>query len=198
MHFAEFVQRVWRSAELKTPSLDELVRRWTWRMRGAQIGRGTKVPRAMATWPHQIKIGRDCTLQEDIFFNFDHYWVPGPSIIIGDNVFIGRGVEFNIRGKLTVESDCLIAAGTRLIDHNHGIRTGRLIRHQECNSNDITVKAGGWIGANAVILPGVELGEGCVVGAGAVVTRSVPCFQVWAGVPAQFIACRPADVHTIK
>jgi acetyltransferase-like isoleucine patch superfamily enzyme len=47
-----------------------------------------------------------------------------------------------------------------------------------------------WIAANAVILPGVTIGDGAVVAAGAVVTRNVPAFEVWGGVPASFIKRR--------
>ena len=44
-----------------------------------------------------------------------------------------------------------------------------------------------FIGVNTIILPGVEIGDNCIIGAGAVVTKSIPANQVWAGVPARYI-----------
>lgn len=47
-----------------------------------------------------------------------------------------------------------------------------------------------WVGASAIIMRGVTIGEGAVVGAGAVVTKDVPSYEIWAGVPARRIATR--------
>ena len=49
------------------------------------------------------------------------------------------------------------------------------------------MKEGSWIGANAIILPGVTIGKNAVVGAGSVVTKNVPDFSVFAGAPARLI-----------
>lgn len=55
----------------------------------------------------------------------------------------------------------------------------------------IVIVADVWIGANAVILRGVTIGRGAIVAAGAVVTRSVPEFEIWGGVPAKKLGVRP-------
>ena len=111
MRPSEFIQRLWRRWELCLPNPAAVLRRLVWQARGLQIGRGTSLPRCSATWPHQVRIGANCILQPEIFFNVDHFWVPGPMITLGDRVFVGKGVEFNCREQIAVGDDAMIAAG---------------------------------------------------------------------------------------
>jgi galactoside O-acetyltransferase len=91
-------------------------------------------------------------------------------------------------GQILIDEDCLIGPGVvfRTANHNYHDRN-TLIRLQGHSSADIIVEKDVWIGANAVILPGVTIGRGSVVGAGAVVTRNVESYSVVAGVPAKKI-----------
>lgn len=186
MTFSETSQRIWRYAVLQAPNPFELIRITVWRLRGAKIGCGTRFPRTMATWPHQVRIGRDCVLQPDIFFNYAHFWQPGPSFVIGDRVFVGRGVEFNIQGRIEVGDDALIASGCVFVDHDHGLSSYGPINKQGSEVRPIVIGSNVWIGANAAVLKGVAIGRGAVVGAGAVVTKSIPAGEVWVGNPARF------------
>lgn len=190
MKTSELIQRVWRKAELSLPNPAAVLRCLLWRFRGLQIGGCTPLPRCRMTWPHQVRIGSHCVLQPDIFFNVDHYWAPGPMIAVGDRVFIGRGVEFNCRKRITVGDDALIASGCHLVDCNHGTAAGWLIREQEITSEEIVVGRGAWLGAAVIVLQGVKIGDGAIVGAGSVVTKSVPAGEIWAGVPAKFLRRR--------
>ena len=54
-----------------------------------------------------------------------------------------------------------------------------------------------WLGAGVIVLPGVHLGRGCVIGAGAVVTGDVPAGEVFAGVPATRIASRSIKIYSL-
>lgn len=180
------LQKLWhRLALLKRP-VQEL-RKLHLRLRGASIGKGTLIPRMQVTWPHQVRLGCNCVLQPDIFFNYSHYWTPGPSMIIGDGVFIGRGCEFNIREKIVVGDDCLIASNCTFVDANHGREPEQAMKAQPLTSAAITLGRNVWIGAQCVILKGVTIGDGAVVGAGSVVTRSIPAGETWGGVPARKI-----------
>lgn len=189
---AEIVQRAFRRWEC-APSLASAMRRIFWQMRGAQIGSGTRLPRAEFTWPHQLKIGKDCILQPDIFFNFQNYWTPGPSIVVGDRVFIGRGVEFNILARIEIGDDALIASGCVFVDHNHGVSAHCLMNEQANVVEPISVGRGAWLGANVVVLKGVKIADGAVVGAGSIVTKCIPEGEIWAGNPAHFIRRRLDD-----
>ncbi len=157
---------------------------------GSKIGRGTIVQRISITWPHQIQIGDDCVLEQDIFFKFDGIWAPGPSIVIGDGVFIGRGCEFNIKKFIRLGNHCLIGSGTKFIDHDHGIRLNQLMSQQEGPEARINIGTDVWLGDNVVILKGVAIGDGAIVGAGAIVTKSVPNNEIWGSIPAKRIGTR--------
>ena len=157
---------------------------------GVKVGKQTLFPCLTITWPHQLQIGNHCSLEPDIFFKFDGIWCPGPSIVIGDNVFIGRGCEFNIKKSIHVGNDSLIGSGTKFIDHDHGIQLGQLMRKQSGPEAAIVIGADVWIGGNVIVLKGVTIGDGAIVGAGAVVTKPVGSLEIWAGIPAKKIGIR--------
>jgi acetyltransferase-like isoleucine patch superfamily enzyme len=163
------------------------------RLQGARIGRGTLVPRLEVTWPHQLAIGARCLLHQGCVFEYCHgVWLPGPSIIIGDRVFIGRYCEFNIRQGIRLGNDCLVASGCKFIDHDHGMMLGTPMNVQAGPESEIVLEDDVWLGVNVVVLKGVTIGRGAVVAAGAVVTKSIPPYEVWGGVPARRIAQRAA------
>jgi len=162
------------------------IRKILLKLRGMQIGDGTVIPKCLVTWPHQVKIGKRCILQPDIFFNYDHYWTPGPSIRVGNRIFIGRGVEFNIKGGIDIGDDCLIASGCIFVDSNHGVLPDLAMNQQPLVVCPIKIGNNAWIGARSIILKGVTIGEGSVIGAGSVVTKSIPAGEIWVGNPARF------------
>ena len=164
-----------------------------WRLLGMKIGVGTYLPRIFVTWPHQVSLGRNCTLEHGIYFKFDGIWEPGPSLTVGENVFIGTGCEFNFRRKIEIGSYCLIAAGCRFIDHDHGNarRDVPMARQTDGSEAPIVLEEDVWLGANAVVLKGVTISRGAIIAAGAVVATNVPQFEIWGGVPARKLGERP-------
>ena len=164
---------------------------------GLQTGKNSRLGTMRVTWPHQVMIGDNCKLEDNIFFKYDGIWKPGPSIVIGDRVFIGADCEFNIRLRIEIGNDGLIASGCKFIDHDHGILEGQLIRAQRGNGKEINIGNDVWLGCNVVVLKGVDIGEGVVVAAGAVVTRSIPAGEIWGGVPARKIGMRKRESEHI-
>jgi acetyltransferase-like isoleucine patch superfamily enzyme len=189
----EILQRTVRRAML-FPWPGGFIRKSYLQMLGARIGRGTRVSRCRVSWPHQLMIGEKCILEQHIYFKFDWYWTPGPNIVIGNRVFIGRGVEFNIQAGIQIGDDCLIASGCVFVDHDHGMDLGQPMRSQPPKILPIEVGNNVWIGANAVLLKGINIGEGAVVGAGSVVTKSIPTNEIWCGNPAK----KMGDRKTLK
>jgi len=186
---SELLNRIIHKAQFRLSSILgstlRRARRIGWQARGMSLGKGTLPGKISANWPHQISIGSGCALEEELVFKFDGIFAPGPSIVIGNNVFLGRQCEFNIQKGITIADDCLIASGCKFIDHDHSMDAGRPIGITPGAEAEIKLGPNVWLGVNVVVLKGVEIGEGAVVGAGAVVTRSIPPFEIWAGVPAR-------------
>ena len=90
---------------------------------------------------------------------------------------------------ITIEDDVMLGAGVHMYVNNHRFDDVRrpIIDQGYYPSEPVLLRAGCWVGANAILLPGVVVGENAVVGAGSVVTRSVPARTIVAGSPARVI-----------
>lgn len=109
----------------------------------------------------------------------------------GVEVSFGPGCHiYEPRAGLSIGKHCMIGGGVLICGVNHGISSGAIMRHQKSESLPIAIKDDVWIGMGAVITPGVTVGEGAIVCAGAVVIADVPPGFMVAGVPARFIKKR--------
>ncbi len=106
----------------------------------------------------------------------------GQNIAIGRNVFLNAGCHFQDQGGITIGDGALIGHGVVLATLNHEPDPAR---RNELRPAPIAIGRDVWIGARAVVTPGVTIGDGAIVAAGAVVTRDVPPRTVVAGVPAR-------------
>lgn len=134
-----------------------------------------------------LKAGRHVFLDHRVYLKYP--WM----VRMGDHVSINRGVEFYPDffggGRIVLGSNVRVAPNVRL--HAAGHDTADLA-YTEIGGT-ITVGDDVWIGAGAILLPGVTVGPRSVVGAGSVVTRDVPADTVVAGVPARVIRQRDAE-----
>jgi acetyltransferase-like isoleucine patch superfamily enzyme len=165
-------------------------RKVIYKIQGMKIGSNTSLPKIHVTWPHQVSIGKKCIIENGVYFKYDGIWSDGPSIIIEDEVFIGSNCEFNSNCGIKIGKFSNIASGCRFIDHDHGIKSGERIGAQPTVMGKIILGRDVWLGVNVVVLKGVTIGDGAVVAAGAVVTKSIPAFEIWAGVPGKKIGER--------
>lgn len=108
----------------------------------------------------------------------------GKNISIGKNVFINSGCRFQDPGGITIGDGALIGHNVVLATLNHDIDPRK---RSDMHPAPIFVGNNVWIGANATILPGVTIGDGSIVAAGAVVIKNVPTNVIVGGVPAKII-----------
>ncbi len=107
-------------------------------------------------------------------------------VIIGDHTRIG--LHNTVIGPVTIGNHVNLAQGITVTALNHNFENVELrIDEQGVSTNPVTIADDVWIGANAVVLPGVSIGSHSVVAAGAVVTKDVPAHSLVAGVPAKII-----------
>jgi len=117
-------------------------------------------------------------------------WAIKNGLICGKDVAVMRGTTFGSEPYLiTLKDHVRISTNVTFINHDGGIWTiHRMEKYRNIKKfGAITVGEYSFIGASSVILPGVKIGQNCVVGAGSVVTKSIPDNTVVAGVPARKI-----------
>lgn len=131
-----------------------------------------------------IKIGKKTFIHMGSFFE-------GNNIIIGNNSVIGRNCYLGgSGGKLTIKNNVSITAQTYIFCSTH-LKNSPVF---ECISSNVTIEDRAWIGARAMILPGVRIGEGAILGAASTATKNIPDFAVWAGTPAKQIGVRSRNL----
>jgi len=113
---------------------------------------------------------------------------------VGEEVEIGHDTEIEYSGGVAIEDHVWISQHVLIDTHKHLVKTRQLKKDQGVRMNPLRICRDAWIGAFAVILPGVQrIGQGAVIGAGSVVTRDVPDYAVVGGVPAVVIGERKED-----
>lgn len=137
------------------------VRKFFYRAAGAKIGKGSTIHMWARFYnPSGIKVGEDS--------------------IIGDHAFLDG------RAKLSIGSHVDIASQVLIYNSEHDIGSPSFDPIEE----EVAIDDYVFVGPRVIIQPGVKIGKGSVVAAGAVVTKNIPEFEVWGGVPARFIVKR--------
>lgn len=147
-----------------------------------ELGRGCKIhadASVDASRSPGVKFGDKVTLNR-------YAYVQGGNggVRLGDRVEINNFSIVNGTGGVDIGEDTLVGPGVRIISYQHRHARGATIRSQPVIALPIRIGRDVWLGANAVILAGVTIGDGAVVAAGAVVREDVPAYAVVAGVPA--------------
>lgn len=135
------------------------------------------VPESTNIWqfcvvlPH-AQIGENCNICSHCFIEND--------VVIGNNVTVKCGVQ--VWDGITLEDDVMVGSNVTFTNDMYPKSKNedwKLLRTKVCK--------GASIGAGAVILPGLTIGEGAMIGAGSVVTKDVPAGELWIGNPARFM-----------
>jgi acetyltransferase-like isoleucine patch superfamily enzyme len=175
----------------------DLVPHWLYRpwTRALQLGPGTIVgkPRLLSG-AQFIQIGRGCHIREGAWLGVypqpnEPRPDPRPHLVLEDGVYLGfyaclTAIDLVHIGAGSVISDYFYAS-----DHTHGHdpRLGSPASQPLVSKGPVRIGRNCFIGYRASILPGVVLGDSCVVGAHAVVTRSFPAMTMLVGVPARVV-----------
>ena len=122
----------------------------------------------------------------------------GGSITLEDGVYVGPYAILYGHGGLRIGRDSMIAGHSFIVASNHQFDDSSIpVAYQPEKSLGINIGNDVWIGAGAKILDGVTLGDRCVIGAGAVVTRSIDANMIAVGVPARVTGQRGSQVDGV-
>jgi acetyltransferase-like isoleucine patch superfamily enzyme len=143
-----------------------------------------RAKRALMQW-RGASIGPNPKIWRDVWV--DDY----RKLTIGADVSIGKSAMLICHGGVTVGDQVMIAHGAQIVSAGHRIpEGGASMRFSGLDVAPIVVEDGAWIGAGAIVLPGVTVGRGSIVAAGAVVTKDVAPNTMVGGVPAMTIGSR--------
>ena len=117
------------------------------------------------------------------------------TLIVGSDTWIGPYNNFRLAGGTTIRigEGCLISQFCTIVAANHELSRRTRMRDASCNTtrSGVTIGDDVWLGAGAIVLPGVSIASGAVIAAGSVVTNAVGSFEIWGGNPARRIGERP-------
>jgi acetyltransferase-like isoleucine patch superfamily enzyme len=174
---------------------DGMMRRIVWRAAARSFGHGVRISAGVG-FKHieTFEVGDGVFIGAQAFLQgrFDG------TCRIGDRSWIGPQSYFDAR-DMVLEEDVGWGPGARVLGSEHtGQPADRPIIATDLEIKPVVVRRGADIGTSSVLLPGVTVGEGAIVGAGAVVTSDVPAYAIVAGVPARFLRWRdghPANLE---
>lgn len=168
--------------------------------RFARFGAGS----AIAFAPTEIFGERYVAIGRDVLFgprltltaglSPGHILPTGPVVTIGDRCVIGQGAGIVGISGIHIGTDVWTGHNVYITDFNHGYEDTTIPPGQQLSeARPVHIGDGAWIGNGATVLPGVSIGRNSVIGAGSVVTKSVPDLAVAVGNPARVV--RRFDVH---
>jgi acetyltransferase-like isoleucine patch superfamily enzyme len=115
---------------------------------------------------------------------------------LGTNSAWSQGCIFNCDGGLSIGNNVLIGPHVCIHTTNHNYSNPKIpICRQGNTPEPVIIHDDVWIGANAVVLPGVTVGKGSVIGAGSIVTKSIPPYSVAVGNPARVVKRRGENMN---
>ena len=156
---------------------------------GNEVGSGLKVEglTIIRSLSGSIKAGKNLTLGSLVNIAS----AGNSKLVIGNNVSINQGSYVICLEHIHIGDNVRIGEYCSIRDNSHEFSSPDIpIAHQGFNSAPIIINNNAWIGRMVTIMPGVTIGQGAIVGANSVVTKTIPDMEVWAGVPAKKLYSR--------
>lgn len=141
------------------------------------------VPRLFAKFKNNaypFTVGEGCIIEQRVAVNTWH----GPVLL---SKGCSLGIDTVCVGPINIDEGTVIAQGVYIYGENRSVDTAGVKTADTVEIKPVNIGKGVWVGAGARIMPGVVIGDGSVIAAGAVVTRDVPAYTLMAGVPAKAI-----------
>ena len=111
-----------------------------------------------------------------------------PCLSLGDCVHATRNLVIQCAGKISIGNNVLFASDVFVIDYNHGTSPlSDSYLDNDLDVKEVVIEDGVWIGNSVIVLPGVVVGKKSIIGAGSVVTHSIPPYSIAAGNPARVL-----------
>ena len=166
-----------------------------YRLRGVRMGEGTRFQRPytlVCPDPESLIIGKETAIYPDAYISLIKEWAGfkyTPQIKIGDGVYIGRHAYFAALDSIIIENGCVLSEYVYITDHAHGLHPehGPIMKQQLESKGPVHIGRNCFLGFRVSIMPGVILGDHCIVGANSVVSRSFPAYSMIAGCPAKVV-----------
>jgi lipopolysaccharide O-acetyltransferase len=122
-------------------------------------------------------------------------WEEAASLVIGKGVQVNNNVHIGVSASVVIGDQVLIASNVFISDHSHGVYSGAADHSSPMVPPaervelrmPVIIEDNVWLGEHVCVLPGVHIGKGVVVGAGSVVTRSLPEYSIAVGAPARVV-----------
>jgi acetyltransferase-like isoleucine patch superfamily enzyme len=130
---------------------------------------------------HGATIGNNCNIESPLIIHAEKDY---SNLIVGDNCYIGKNVVLDIKGKISIRNNVIIAMSSTILSHIDLGNSKVSVVYPPCPMKTI-LGSHCYIGSASCILPGIRIGEGAVVGAGSVVNKDVAPRTGVAGVPAK-------------
>lgn len=167
------------------------LRKWKFRFLGVRLRgdvdlRRISIPRNF----HDIEISSDTALDDGIVLIASGKAGPQPKIRIGSGCYLNRYTIIDASLSVEIGDSVMMGPYCYVTDHDHGTVDGTAVGEQPLEEAATVIGRGAWLGARVTVLKGVHVGDGAIVGAGAVVTKDIPANKIAVGIPARVVGER--------
>lgn len=133
---------------------------------------------------------------ENVKFDLSTKFIYPNKLTLGDNIYIGPKGFINSMGEVRIGAGTIIGPEIMILSANHNFKDPRLLPYDEQYIlKSVVIEENVWIGARVIITPGTYIGEGSIIGAGAVVRGNIPKMSIVTGNPCKIVSKRNEETY---